>query len=46
MSDSESEKRDEILKRLWKMPPKPHAKLKPKAKKKAKRKKKPAKKAG
>ena len=37
---------DELLKRLWQMPPKPHSKIKPKAKKKAKRKKKSAKKAG
>lgn len=41
---TDEDKRDELLKRLWQMPPKPHAKIKPKAKKKAK--KKPAKRAG
>lgn len=30
---------DELLKRLWRMPPKPHAKIKPRAKKKAKKRK-------
>jgi hypothetical protein len=43
VTEAEEKRGDELLKRLWQMPPKPHSKIKPKVKKKAKRAKRPTK---